>query len=141
MVFRHGDAWDNDPKPPSKSAVVNAARNIGDFLGIRPSNYNYTVKRVIAVGGDTASCWTKPDTSPSTANRWTSHNIYEDHPFEVGTLDYTTEQRSLRCFAPVQVPAGSLLMLGDHRSNSADSVAACRGQGASADCAQFINTD
>ena len=141
VVFRHGDAWDDDRKPPSKSAVVNAARNIGDFLGIRPSNYNYTVKRVIAVGGDTASCCDQAGHVTVNGEPLDEPYIYQDYPFEGGTLDCTTEQRSLRCFAPVQVPAGSLLMLGDHRSNSADSVAACRGQGASADCAQFINTD
>ena len=141
VVFRHGDTWDDDRKPPSKSAVVNAARNIGDFLGIRPSNYNYTVKRVIAVGGDTASCCDQAGHVTVNGKPLVEPYIYEDFPFEAGTLDCATEQRSLRCFVPVQVPTGSLLMLGDHRSNSADSAMGCRGQAVAANCARFIGTD
>lgn len=120
---------------------MNAARNIGDFLGIRPSNYNYTVKRVIAVGGTPRPAVTQAGHVTVNGEPLVEPYIYEDFPFEAGTLDCATEQRSLRCFVPVQVPTGSLLMLGDHRSNSADSAMGCRGQAVAANCARFIGTD
>ncbi len=104
VVFRHGDTWDDDRKPPSESVVVNAARDIGDFLGIRPSNYNYTVKRVIAVGGDTASCCDQAGHVTVNDEPLAEPYLYQDLPFEAGTLDCATEQRSLRCFGPIQVP-------------------------------------
>ena len=50
----------------------------------------------------------------------------------------------MRCFPTVTVPAGKLLMLGDHRSDSNDSVYACRGRGVGTDpqgCAKWASAD
>lgn len=140
VVFRHGDTWDTERRPPSGSALVNAARNVGDFLGVRPSNYSHTVKRVIAVGGDTVSS--------DNAGRVTVNGraldepyIFEDFVFTAGTLDCATRPSSSRCFAPIHVPEGELLMVGDHRSNSADSLMYCRGWNAGDNCAKFVKTE
>lgn len=141
VVFRHGDTWDAERKPPSQSALVNAARSVGDFLGLRPSNYNYTVKRVIAVGGDTASCCDQAGHVTVNGEPLDEPYVFEDFPFEAGTLDCATEPPSFRCFAPIRVPEDGLLMVGDHRSNSADALSACRGRGANADCALFIRAE
>ena len=89
VVFRHGDTWDADRKPPADSVVVNAARDVGDFLGIRPSNYNYTVKRVLAVGGDTASCCDQA-----------GRVLVNDEPLESPTSTRTYHSRPGRWTAP-----------------------------------------
>lgn len=94
VVFRHGDAWDDDRKPPSKSAVVNAARNISDSLGILPSNYNYTFKRVIAVGGDTASCCDQAGHVTVNGEPLDEPYIYEDYPFGRQTAPSSSTHRS-----------------------------------------------
>ena len=60
-------------------------------------------------------------------------------PFEAGVRDCTTVPHSPRCFAPIAVPAGKLLLLGDHRSGSADSVVGCRSDAAASDCARLVD--
>ena len=64
--------------------------------------------------------------------------IHEDLPFTPGTLDCSTSPRSTRCFPEITVPADNLLVLGDHRSQSADSVIGCRGATSGPECARFV---
>jgi signal peptidase I len=52
--------------------------------------------------------------------------IFEDFPFEPGSLDCETSPASARCFAEVTIPKGSYFVLGDHRSKSDDSIQECR---------------
>ena len=47
--------------------------------------------------------------------------------FEPGVLDCTTTPMSPRCLPEVTVPEDSYLVMGDHRSVSADSAYGCRG--------------
>lgn len=140
VVFRHGDTWDADRRPPSSSSLVNAARNVGDLLGIRPSNYTHTVKRVIAVGGDTISCCDNAGRVVLNGQALEEPYIFEDIAFTAGVLDCATQPSSARCFGPIRVPEGELLMVGDHRSNSADSLMLCRGGSSGDGCAQFVKT-
>ena len=138
VVFRHGDTWDSARRSPSSSNLVNAARNVGDLVGIRPSNYNHTVKRVIAVGGDTISCCDNAGRLMLNDLALDEPYVFEDLAFTAGTLDCATQPSSARCFGRIRVPEGELLMVGDHRSNSADSLLRCRGGGSGDGCAQFV---
>ena len=138
VVFRHGDTWDATRRPPSSSSLVNAARNVGDLLGIRPSNYTHTVKRVVAVGGDTISCCDNAGRVMLNGQALDEPYIFEDIAFTAGTLDCATQPSSARCFGPIRVPEGELLMVGDHRSNSADSVSGCRGARGAVGCARLV---
>ena len=67
--------------------------------------------------------------------------VYEDLPFTPGTLDCSSSPRSPRCFPEITVPRENLIVLGDHRSESADSVIGCRGATDGPECARFVPKD
>lgn len=141
VVFRHGEIWSSDSKTLSDSDLVNFGRDVGDFFGLGPSNYNFTTKRVIGVGGDVVSCCDAVGRVLVNGKPITEPYIFEDLAFTPITLSCTTQPRSSRCFDRLVVPEGSLLVLGDHRSNSADSVISCRRQSAQPSCARYVRVD
>lgn len=139
VIFAHGDSWDTSVRTPSTNPLKQLVRYFGDVTSIGTSNHLFTVKRVIGVAGDTVACC---DTDGHVLVNGTSTSepyLYQDLPFASGTLDCASDPRSSRCFAPIVVPAGKLLVMGDHRSNSADSVASCRRAEAASDCAKFVD--
>jgi signal peptidase I len=113
-----------------------ALQALGSVVGIAPPNEKDYVKRVIAVGGQTVMCC---DTDGNVVVDGTSLHepyIYEPIEFIPGDLDCSTVPMSRRCFGPVTIPEGELWVMGDHRSDSADSSYQCQGQppGAGAQC-------
>lgn len=138
IIFAHGETWDSPRRPPDPNPAKQALRWFGDVTGIGISDYLYTVKRVIGVEGDTVACCTTEGQVTVNGQAISEPYIYQDPPFTAGVLDCATKPRSNRCFAPIAVPAGTLLVMGDHRSDSADSVWACRSEVAPADCAKFV---
>ena len=66
--------------------------------------------------------------------------VYEDLTFVAGSCE-DTANASPRCFGTITVPAHSYLVLGDHRSQSADSVIACRSSTSASGCAKFVDED
>ena len=67
--------------------------------------------------------------------------VFEDLPFTAGALDCSSSPRSMRCFPEITVPRDNLLVMGDHRSQSADSVIGCRGATDGPECARFVPED
>lgn len=82
------------------------------------------VKRVVGVGGQQVSCCDPEGRLIVDGTPIDEPYIYEDYEFVPGTLDCSSG--SERCFDPIDVPEGKLLVLGDHRSRSAASVYQCR---------------
>lgn len=138
VIFGHGDTWEEETRAPAADPVRAAARVFGDITGIGTSSRLYTVKRVLGVPGDTVECCDAQGRVMVNGTALDEPYIYQDLPFETGQLDCATDPRSTRCFGPVTVPTASYLVMGDHRSNSADSVFACRAAGATADCATYV---
>lgn len=129
VVFSGPETWTPEASIPGPSNWVGkAAQALGSVIGIAPPNEKDFVKRVIAVGGETVACCDATGNvtingQPLNENGY----IYEPIDFIPGQLDCTTEQESRRCFGPVTVPDGQLWLMGDHRSNSADSSWGCQG--------------
>ncbi len=139
VVFGHGDTWQQPERPPATNVVVRGLRIFGDLTGIGPSSRTYTVKRVIGLPGDTVGCCTTQGAVTVNGKALIEPYVFEDLPFTPGSVDCASTPASSRCFGPITVPAETLLVLGDHRSQSADSVLPCRGSPTpTPGCARFV---
>ena len=121
-----------------------ALQAVGSVVGIAPPNEKDYVKRVIAVGGQTVQCCDAKGNVMVDGRSLDEPYIYEPIEFIAGQLDCsTTPNLSRRCFGPVTVPQGQLWVMGDHRSNSADSSYGCQGfpPGSAAMCQGPIPVD
>jgi signal peptidase I len=117
VVFHAPPGWEEPTVPLGGNPVVRALRGFGQFIGLVPPNEKDLVKRVIAVGGQTVRCCDSAgrvqisDSGPN--GPWRS--LHETYLFE----------DNHQAFGPVTVPKGRLWVMGDHRSDSADSRAHC----------------
>lgn len=126
VVFTRPESWQSETTVPRAGEVAGVVRSFGDVTGIGPSNERFLVKRVVATGGQTISCCGDDGKLRVDGQPLDEPYIFEDLPFEAGSLDCRTSPRSLRCIPLFTVPEGELVVLGDHRSNSVDSAIACR---------------
>ena len=138
VVFGHGNTWQEKELPPASNVVTRAMRAFGDLTGIGPSSTAYTVKRVIGLPGQKVACCSTDGKVTVDGQPLDEPYIYEDLPFTPGTLDCSSSPRSPRCFPEITVPRENLIVLGDHRSESADSVIGCRGAIEGPECARFV---
>jgi len=138
VVFGHGNTWQEKELPPASNVVTRAFRAFGDLTGIGPSSTAYTVKRVIGLPGQKVACCSTDGKVTVDGQPLDEPYIYEDLPFTPGTLDCSSSPRSPRCFPEITVPRENLIVLGDHRSESADSVIGCRGATDGPECARFV---
>jgi signal peptidase I len=138
VVFGHGNTWQEKELPPASNVVTRALRAFGDLTGIGPSSTAYTVKRVIGLPGQKVACCSTDGKVTVDGQALDEPYIYEDLPFTPGTLDCSSSPRSPRCFPEITVPRENLIVLGDHRSESADSVIGCRGATEGPECARFV---
>jgi signal peptidase I len=138
IVFGHGSTWQATQLSPDGNPLFRAVRAVGDLTGIGPSNTAYTVKRVIGVPGDRVACCSTDGRVTVDDRPLDEPYVYEDLPFTPGTLDCTTTPRSTRCFPEITVPRENLVVLGDHRSQSADSVIGCRGATEGQECVRLV---
>lgn len=138
IVFGHGDTWQDERREPASDPLSAAARTFGDLTGIGVSNRVFTVKRVIGVPGDTVACCDAAGRVEVNGAGIEEPYLFEDIPFAPGVRDCATGEPSQRCFPSIEVPPGHYLVMGDHRSNSADSVVACRALARADGCAAFV---
>jgi signal peptidase I len=138
VVFGHGNTWQAKQLPPADNPVLRAARAVGDLTGIGPSSTSYTVKRVIGMPGHRVACCSTDGRVTVDDQPLDEPYVFEDLPFTAGALDCSSSPRSMRCFPEITVPRDNLLVMGDHRSQSADSVIGCRGATDGPECARFV---
>ncbi|MFC3999557.1 signal peptidase I [Nocardiopsis sediminis] len=111
VVFNGTGSWDEENtvtvEPPS-NPVSQLFTWVGQQFGVAPTGKDY-IKRVIGIPGDTVECC-------DDQNRVMVNGEPIDEPYLFpGSQETHTE------FGPVEVPAGRLWLMGDHREISYDS--------------------
>ncbi len=141
VVFGHGTTWQSRQLPPDPRVLIRYLKVFGDLTGIGPSNTAYTVKRVIGLPGEKVACCSTDGRVTVGDRPLDEPYVFEDLPFTPGVMDCGTNPRSIRCFPEITVPAENYLVMGDHRSQSADSVIGCRGSTEGPECVQLVPED
>lgn len=137
IVFNATDEWRGGPEP-EQGILRTLVGYFGDVFGFGPTNQHALVKRVIGTPGDVVECCDAEGRLLVNGVPLNEPYLHNDYAFTPGVEDCATEPASRRCFPAITVPEGMYLMMGDHRSNSADSVISCRVPGADgAMCARF----
>jgi signal peptidase I len=148
VVFKAPEDWDEgDGTIPAHNPLVRAVQWFGQLVGVVPPSERDLVKRVIAVGGQTVKCCDDQgnvqvsDNGPN--GPWRSLDetyIYQPSPWSPPSTPGSHAPGDQRSFGPVTVPKGRLWVMGDHRSDSADSRYHCGTGGVYADCDPIQST-
>jgi len=111
VVFAGPESWAPEAAVSQPTnPVQRALRAVASTFGVATPGEKDFIKRVIAVGGQTVQCC-------DAEGRVTVDGRPLDEPYAyVSDPDYTATP-----FGPVQVPAGRVWVMGDHRDQSADS--------------------
>lgn len=108
VVFEDPGNWLEATPAPSRGVVVDTLDTIGVFVGLKPNDSkDHLIKRVIGMPGDKVAC--------CTAGKVTVNGVAIDEPYIMAG-----DVPSLKSFS-VTVPEGRVWVMGDHRSDSADS--------------------
>ena len=109
VVFQDPDHWLAEPVPVQRSPLASAINETLTFVGLLPSDAgNHLIKRVIGLPGDHVVC--------CNANaQLTVNGVALSEPYL-----FPGDTPSEESFN-ITVPAGRVWVMGDHRSDSADS--------------------
>ena len=109
VVFQDPDHWLAEPVPVQRSPLASAVNSTLTFVGLLPSDAgNHLIKRVIGLPGDHVVCCNKQ-------GQVTVNGVELSEPYL-----YPGDRPSEESFN-ITVPAGRVWVMGDHRSDSADS--------------------
>lgn len=140
VVFRGPTTWVPETGAAGPTTLLGRiGQMLGAVVGIAPPDEKDFVKRVIAVGGQTISCCdeqgrvqvdgvslNEPYRFMDVGNHPQWAWIDGEDSCEIDPNDLT-RFKNVRCFGPYTVPKNAVWVMGDHRSDSADSTYNCRG--------------
>ncbi|MBK9738719.1 MAG: signal peptidase I [Actinobacteria bacterium] len=109
VVFDGSDSFVAADTVPARNPLAGALVWLGQSVGVVQPDSTDFIKRVIGVGGDRVTCCDAQD-------RITVNGT----PLEESAYLFAGDAPSTQTF-DVEVPQGMLWVMGDHRSNSADS--------------------
>lgn len=109
VVFDGSDSFIPAADIPQRNPVVGALTWLGQSVGVVQPDSTDFIKRVIGVAGDRVACC-------DSQGRMTVNG----HPLDETSYLFPDDAPSTQTF-DVVVPQGMLWVMGDHRSNSADS--------------------
>jgi signal peptidase I len=135
IVFNRDESWGPRTEQPWWRTAIGW---FGDAVGFGPSNQATLTKRVIGLPGDRIACCDAEGRVTVNGKPIDEPYVFDDLPYTPGELDCSTDPVSARCFREVALGDDEYLVMGDHRSNSADSVLGCRGASRPADCARVV---
>jgi signal peptidase I len=147
VVFKAPADWDGAGVTLSSNPVAHAVQWFGQLIGVVPPSEKDLVKRVIAIGGQTVRCCDDNGnvqvSDHGATGPWRSLDepyIYQNSPWTKPTTPGVRGPDDSRTFGPVTVPAGRLWVMGDHRSDSADSRYHCGDAGPGPNCDPLDST-
>jgi signal peptidase I len=121
VVFKGTNSWNEGfVSQRSENDVVRSLQNVGSYIGLVAPDENDLVKRIVATGGQTVSCQ-----AGDPAVMVDGEPIDQSYTLEPMAYPVDPETGSEACggpyFGPLTVPEDNYFMMGDNRTNSADS--------------------
>lgn len=122
VVFKGTDDWNaRYVSQRSSNIVKRGLQNLGSWIGVVAPDENVLVKRIIATGGQTVEC-RQGDAGVKVNGKVLDSSFVLDPPQRPHT-DIRTGSNACGgdYFGPIKVPDNNIFVMGDNRTNSADS--------------------